>query len=60
MGNKRMLDKIIDRVREPSTWAGIGALVLAVTGMSNELWDALSTAGMSIAAVLAVVLSEKK
>jgi hypothetical protein len=57
-GNK-MLDTVISRLKEPSTWAGIGALVLAITGVSEELWGAISAAGIAVAGVAAVVLSEK-
>lgn len=57
---KNVLDIIIARLKEPSTWAGLGAIFLAFTGWSQELWSALSTAGMSIAGVVAVILAEKK
>ena len=55
-----MLETIVDRLKEPSTWAGIGALILAVTGISPELWGAVAGAGVAIAGVAAVILSEKK
>ena len=53
-----MVKWIITRLKEPSTYAGFSGLALAF-GVSTELYSALSTAIAGLAAVIAVVLSEK-
>ena len=53
-----MVKWIITRLKEPSTYAGFSGLALAF-GVSTELYSALSTAIAGLAAVIAVILSEK-
>ncbi len=54
-----MLDKI-KRLKEPSTWAGIGVL-LTLTGLNitPDQWSALVNVGIAVAGALAVFLPEK-
>lgn len=49
---------VLTRLKEPSTYAGLSGLALAV-GVSNELYAAASTAVAGIAGLIAVVLAER-
>lgn len=49
---------ILTRLKEPSTYAGLSGLALAV-GVSSELYAAASTAVAGIAGLIAVVLTER-
>lgn len=53
-----MKRNIINRMKEPSTWAGLGVFV-AMAGVDPHKWDLISQAGAAIAAALAVFLPEK-
>jgi hypothetical protein len=53
------MNLILDRVREPSTWAGVG-VILALFGVDSEMSGALTDAGAAFAALLAIILREKK
>lgn len=53
-----MLDFIIARLREPSTYAGFSALAIA-TGLSAEEYQAISGLVAAIAACVAVFVTEK-
>tara|TARA_R110000824_G_scaffold82503_4_gene206818 strand:+ start:2337 stop:2498 length:162 start_codon:yes stop_codon:yes gene_type:complete len=50
---------IFDRAKEPSTWAGLAGLAIAL-GLSAEEWAIYSSALAGIAAVVAMVLREQK
>lgn len=50
---------IIKRGAEPSTWAGISAL-LALAGLNVEQVQAISHAGAALAGVLAVFMGERR
>ena len=50
---------IIDRLKEPSTYAGLSAIMIAF-GVSSEQWTTISTALASVAAVVSMLLKEKK
>ena len=49
--------KILRRLREPSTWAGIAAL-LAVFGLPSEQAGAVAQVGAAVAGAAAVFLPE--
>ncbi len=49
---------ILDRLKEPSTYAGFATLAAAV-GISAPLYAAVSAAVMGIAGLIAVILAEK-
>lgn len=49
---------IITRLKEPSTYAGLSGLALAL-GISGDLYAAASSAIAGIAGLIAVVLAEK-
>jgi predicted branched-subunit amino acid permease len=55
----RKMEQILQRLREPSTWAGLSVLG-AVFGAAPGLVDAIGQAIAGIAATLAIVLSERK
>lgn len=54
-----MLDWVLARLREPSTYAGFAGLAIAF-GLSDVQWEAIATAAAGVAGVVAVFLSEKK
>lgn len=52
---------IIDKLKEPSTWVGLGSLITAIGwNIKPELWAQISGIAMGIGGLLAVMLSEKK
>jgi hypothetical protein len=53
-----MLEYIVDRAREPSTYAGFAGLA-AAAGMTNDQWQAVAAVVMAIAGVFAVFINEK-
>ncbi|MBF0355004.1 MAG: hypothetical protein HQL43_07205 [Alphaproteobacteria bacterium] len=53
-----MFTWILERLKEPSTWAGLSALALAV-GLNDAEWSAIGQAGAAIAAAVAVVVKER-
>jgi len=53
-----MIDWIIARLREPSTYAGLAGLAAAV-GLSDPQWQAISVAVMGVAGLLAVFIHER-
>lgn len=53
-----MITWFLDRLKEPSSWAGLSALALAV-GLSPEQGAAIAQAGAAIAGLVAVFLKER-
>jgi len=53
-----MLNYIIGRLKEPSTYAGFAGLALVV-GITAEDWAAYSTIAIGIASGLAMLMSER-
>lgn len=51
--------KIINRMKEPSTWAGLGVLA-ALFGVPMAEYQAVATAGAALAGALAIFLPEAK
>jgi len=49
---------VLNRLREPSTWAGL-AVIAAAFGIKPELAHAIEGAGVGLAGLLAVLLPEK-
>ncbi len=49
---------LVDRLKEPTTWAGFSGLALA-SGMSEVVWTAVSIALAAIFSAVAVILKEK-
>lgn len=54
-----MVDFVISRLREPSTYAGLAGLAAAV-GLSDAFYQAGASVVMAVAGLAAVVLAEKK
>jgi hypothetical protein len=56
-----MIDYIIARLKEPSTYAGI-ATVLALVGwkLSPELMGAIASAGIAVIALIEIIRREKQ
>jgi hypothetical protein len=53
-----MLTWFLERLKEPSSWAGLSALALSL-GLHESEWSAIGTAGAAIAAAVSVVLKER-
>ena len=53
------MDKLIDRLKEPSTYAGLGGLAV-VLGISMDSFNEWVAAAAGIALVLSLILPEKK
>lgn len=53
-----MLSYLARRLREPSTWAGIGSLLITAAGAVNSS-DPAAAAGAVVAALVAIGLPEK-
>lgn len=52
---------IIARLREQSTWVGIGALLAGVgVSINPDLWREISALGVAVAGFGAAVLSDRK
>ncbi len=49
---------VLTRLKEPSTYAGLSGLALAL-GVSGELYSAASAAFAAVAGLIAVFLAEK-
>ena len=49
---------VLARLKEPSTYAGLSGLALAL-GVSGELYSAATAALAAVAGLVAVVLAEK-
>lgn len=56
-----MLDFVIDRLKERSTWLGITTLLTAVgIGLSPEAIEAIATAGAAVGAAILILTKDKK
>jgi hypothetical protein len=53
-----MVHFILSRLKEPSTYAGLSGLALAL-GVSGELYNAAAAAIAGVAGLVAVILAEK-
>lgn len=53
-----MVEFILSRLKEPSTYAGLSGLAMAI-GVSTDLYNAAAAAIAGIAGLIAVILSEK-
>ncbi len=45
--------KVMARLGEPSTWAGLAAIIIAVTGWSTEQYGVITAAVIAIVAAVA-------
>lgn len=55
---KSMLIDVLDRAKEPSSWAGLSGLA-AAAGVSLPAYNATTTAIAGVAALIAFFLKEK-
>ena len=53
-----MVQFILSRLKEPSTYAGLSGIALAL-GVSGELYNAVAGAIAGVAGLVAVLLSDK-
>jgi len=57
---KKLLDFLLTRARERSTWLGVISLVTALgLSLGTEASEAIIAAGMSVAGLIAVFTSDK-
>jgi hypothetical protein len=49
---------ILDRAKEPSTYAGLSGLALAL-GLSDAEWSAIATAAAAVSGAAAIVIAER-
>lgn len=54
-----MLNFILSRLKEPSTFAGFAGLAAAI-GIAEPVYQAASSVLMAVASLVAVLLAEKK
>jgi len=52
------LQWLLARAKEPSTYAGLSGLALAL-GLSDTEWNAIGTASAAVFAAVAVVVAER-
>ena len=52
------LSWILDRGKEPSTYAGLSGLALAL-GLSDAEWSAIGAAAAAVCGAVAVVIAER-
>lgn len=59
---KALLAWLLPRLRQPSTWAGIGTMLGSLLGVAirPDLWAEITTAGTAIAGAVLVAIDEKK
>ena len=56
----RMIDWIVARLKEPTTWIGLISFATAAgVHLAPDLQESIITAGVAIGATLAVILREK-
>ena len=53
-----MIDWVLARLAEPSTWAGLSGL-FAAAGFSEQLGASIAATGAAAAGLVAVILREK-
>lgn len=53
-----VLTWFLDRAKEPSTYAGLSGLAIAL-GLSDAEWSALGTAAAAVFGAVAVVIAER-
>ena len=49
---------LLDRAKEPSTYAGLSGLALAL-GLSDTEWSAIGTAAAAVCGAVAIVIAER-
>ncbi len=50
---------LLERLKEPSTYAGLSGIALAF-GVSSDLYNASAAVAAAVAGLVGVILSEKK
>lgn len=55
---EQTMQYILDRIKEPSTWAGVAVLLTAI-GIEISA-EKLASIGAAIAAILSIVMRERK
>lgn len=54
------MDYVIARLREPSTWVGLGSFLTGVGfAIAPELWQQITAVGLGVGGLISVLMSEK-
>jgi hypothetical protein len=58
----KVLSYLLDRLKEPTTYAGLFTVIAALAGtaIAPELADSIMAAGIGVASLILVLLKEKK
>jgi len=56
----RIVTKVLARLKEPSTYAGLAASfgALSIGGIGGEDWDKILLAAMAVAGVLSIIMKD--
>lgn len=56
MGKKLL--GLVNRLKEPSSWAGIGVVLIGVVGVTDAEWQVIAAAGSGLAGLIAMLLKD--
>lgn len=54
------MQELVLAAKEPTSWGGIGLIVMAITGLSGNTWEAVVAAIVAIAGLVQVFLPEEE
>lgn len=54
------MKKLLERLREPSTWGGLGLIATMVFKVPQTTVEAVTQAGVAVAGAIAVFMPESK
>lgn len=52
--------ELVLAAKEPTSWGGIGLVVMAITGLSGNTWEAVVAAIVALAGLVQVFLPEEE
>ena len=54
------MQELVLAAKEPTSWGGVGLVVMAVTGLSGNTWEAVVAAIVALAGLVQVFLPEEE
>jgi len=54
------MKELVLAAKEPTSWGGIGLIVMAITGLSGNTWEAIVAAIVALAGLVQVFLPEEE
>jgi len=54
------MQELVLAAKEPTSWGGIGLIVMAITGLSGNTWEAIVAAIVALAGLVQVFLPEEE